>query len=629
MARFRAGKIHVNNNLQKNPEREKYALFTKPYIEIPNVIVVRKDNNKQLTLDQMQGMKRAVTKNFAIHNHIQTNFDDLELIPQPNDNACLLETSTRDVDAAVVNLAVASYIIEKQGITNLHVAGYADYANRLSFASIKEWPLLNQILDKGLAQISQTEKAAIYRRWISLGNRPFYQSRTFWIVSGGGLVIAAAFLLLTLVWNKSLKRQIARRTETLEKTNAQLKQEIEQRNRIQAALEESKKFVSGSLNGLSAHIALLDETGQIVLVNHAWRRFAADNGISADRVSEVVNYLQVCDRSVGENAEEAVQFANGIRSVLCGQQNAYQLEYSCHSPEGKRWFVGRVTRFPGADSRHVVIAHENITQRKQAEHSLVNSEKKYRAILESMEDPTYICSSDLKIEYMNPAMVKLLGEDATGQICYATIFGFDQRCPHCVYSRMLQGKKDNAHISVELKNKIFHVSNSPIDHANGRMSKLTVYRDITETKRMETRLQQAHKMEAIGTLAGGIAHDFNNILFPIVGHTEMLLEDFPENNSLRDSLNEIYSGAMRARDLVKQILTFSRQEKNELKLMKLQPIVKEALKMIRSTIPTTISIHQNLEASCGAVKANPTHIHQIVMNLATNAYHAMEESGGV
>lgn len=143
------------------------------------------------------------------------------------------------------------------------------------------------------------------------------------------------------------------------------------------------------------------------------------------------------------------------------------------------------------------------------------------------------------------------------------------------------------------------------------------------------KLEQSQKMESIGTLAGGIAHDFNNILFPILGHSEMLLEDTGKDSAFRNSLNEIYSSALRAKDLVQQILTFARQEKSDLKLIKMQPIIKEALKLVRSTIPATIEIKQNINPECGIVKADPTQIHQIIMNLSTNAYHAMEEDGGV
>lgn len=149
-----------------------------------------------------------------------------------------------------------------------------------------------------------------------------------------------------------------------------------------------------------------------------------------------------------------------------------------------------------------------------------------------------------------------------------------------------------------------------------------------EREKLQAQLTQSQKMESIGTLAGGIAHDFNNILFPIVGYSEMLIEDAPEDSHLRDSLNKIYAGTIRASELVKQILTFSRQGTNELKLIKMQSIIKEALKLIRSSIPTTIEIKQDINPKCGAIKADPTQIHQIVMNLATNAYHAMEENGG-
>ena len=271
---------------------------------------------------------------------------------------------------------------------------------------------------------------------------------------------------------------------------------------------------------------------------------------------------------------------------------------------------------------------QNITERKKAEEALQKSEEKYRSMMEAMDEAVYICSSDFCVEYMNPAMIKRTDYDASGETCHKTIHGLDEKCPWCVFEKIVRGKSINHEIVSPKDNKTFHVSNSPIFHADESVSKLTIFRDITQFKKIESQLQQAQKMESIGTLASGIAHDFNNILFPIVGHTEMLIEDVPEESPFRSSLNEIYTGALRARELVKQILTFSRQESGELKLMKMQPIIKETFKLLRSSIPTTIEINQDINPNCGVIKADPTQIHQIVMNLATNAYHTMEKTGG-
>ena len=149
-----------------------------------------------------------------------------------------------------------------------------------------------------------------------------------------------------------------------------------------------------------------------------------------------------------------------------------------------------------------------------------------------------------------------------------------------------------------------------------------------ERKRLELQLRQSQKMESLGTLAGGIAHDFNNILVPILGNTEILLEDLPEDSGLRTCLKEIHASTMRARALVKQILTFSRQGGHDIRTIRIQPILKESLKLLRATIPSSIAMQADVREECPEVDADPTHIHQIIMNLVTNAFHAMEDGGG-
>lgn len=167
-------------------------------------------------------------------------------------------------------------------------------------------------------------------------------------------------------------------------------------------------------------------------------------------------------------------------------------------------------------------------------------------------------------------------------------------------------------------------------HSYGFTQDITEQEQAQREKRdLETRLIQAQKMEAIGTLAGGIAHDFNNILSAILGYAELAKDTVPENSTVVSDLKKVISAGIRAKDLVKQILAFSRQSNARMFPLKPQPIIKEALKMLRSAIPTTIEIQENISPQCKMILADPTQVHQILMNLCTNAYHAMEEKGGI
>ncbi len=161
-------------------------------------------------------------------------------------------------------------------------------------------------------------------------------------------------------------------------------------------------------------------------------------------------------------------------------------------------------------------------------------------------------------------------------------------------------------------------------------------RDVTERiqfekekAELEKQIRQSQKMQAIGTLAGGIAHDFNNILFPIIGYTEMTLERIAGDDPSRNDLEEVLRAANRAADLVRQILSFARLTEEEWKPMSIHPVIKEALKLLKASLPSTIEIRTDIPSVTDCIMADPTQIHQIIMNLCTNAYHAMREKGGV
>ena len=164
---------------------------------------------------------------------------------------------------------------------------------------------------------------------------------------------------------------------------------------------------------------------------------------------------------------------------------------------------------------------------------------------------------------------------------------------------------------------------------NGKTVKLIgIFHDITEIKDIETQLRQSHKMESIGTITGGIAHDFNNILGIILGNTELALDDVPEWNPAHSNLEEIKTAGLRATNIVRQLLSFSRKTDQKLEPIEIALVIKDALNFLRSTIPTTIDIEQDIQITNETILADPTQINQIIMNLCINASHAMEETGG-
>lgn len=197
-----------------------------------------------------------------------------------------------------------------------------------------------------------------------------------------------------------------------------------------------------------------------------------------------------------------------------------------------------------------------------------------------------------------------------------------------IVSEMEIASKDGRSVPFWMMARSFKQGNN--QYLVGTGIDLTEQREAEQEKDlMEKMLHQTQKLEALGTLAGGIAHDFNNILTAILGYAELVLMDMPPESPSYDMQEQIVHGAMRARDLIKQILLFSRQSEQEMKPVRPELIIRDALKLLRPSIPATIEIRQNIAENQGTILADGTQLHQIIMNLCTNSYHAMRESGGL
>ena len=264
------------------------------------------------------------------------------------------------------------------------------------------------------------------------------------------------------------------------------------------------------------------------------------------------------------------------------------------------------------------------------------AEEKYRSIFQNTGTATILIEADMTLSMVNENASQLLGytrEEIEGKMKTSDFIKGDSFKMVREYhlARRMGDKNVPAEYEAQLIDKngdvkdiFFRVGMIPETQIS-----IASLINITEKKRMESQLRQSQKMQAIGTLAGGIAHDFNNILAGIIGYAELAIQDVDDSEKTMERLNRILSAGARAKELTRQILMFSRQTEQKLETVQLNAILDETLKLIRATAPATIRIDNKISATAESILADPAQIHQIIMNLCTNAVHAMGGEVGV
>ena len=430
-------------------------------------------------------------------------------------------------------------------------------------------------------------------------------------------------------------------TRTRNGSTVGIRTDITQLKTRERQLRESEERLHLIVDSLHEGFVLYDAEDRLVMWNEKWASFHTET-------EDVIG--------VGDTFEQLVRAAvsrNRHPTAIGREEEFIADRIARHRNPGEpmigqrrdgRWYIIREVRTADGGTFALNI---DITDVKKAEAEIQKSEQRIRGILESVPDGVITIDKDGVIKTFNPASEMLFGyeaEEVIGQNVkilmpepyvsrhdgYISTYleSGDGKIIGLGAAEAVAKRKDGTTFPMELR-----VNEIGRDDAHRFVG---VLRDITQRKkaekekaRMEKRIRESQKMESLGTLAGGIAHDLNNTLVPVLGLTNLVLVDLPEDSSARPSLEMVVTAAERSRELVSQILTFSRQGEPDRKPVELANVVRETLSLLRATLPATIEIREDLDESMPPITADATQIHQILINLGSNASYAMGLKPGI
>ncbi len=434
--------------------------------------------------------------------------------------------------------------------------------------------------------------------------------------------------------NHDLENRIQQRTADLEKANSKLISEIKERTLAEAALSRSEKR-------FRTLVANIPGANYRCKFDEYWTMEYISEEIENISGYPATDFLNNSVRSFASIIHpEDKLIVEPIALEAIAKKEIYIYEYRIVASDGGfRWVHERGQGIFDKDGN---IAHLDgvildITERKEAEQIIIGQQRRLELALDAANAGTWHWDMRSNNVIWDERCEKVFGLEpdtfaGTFDAWKALVHPDDIFESAEVAQREIESGYIDLEYRVSTKQGIRFVNAQgkvTTDKNNTPAYAIGIARDITEWKQLQQQLQQSQKMEAIGSLSGGIAHDFNNILTIILGNAEYILDDATLGSEIQSCTNETIQAAQRAKELVAQILAFSRQSDRAKSLLKVSPLVKEVCKFMRSSLPKTIELQQNIQASSDIILANSTQIHQVLMNLCTNAGYAMKKNGGV
>lgn len=396
-------------------------------------------------------------------------------------------------------------------------------------------------------------------------------------------------------------------------------------------------FAQSTLDALNTSLAILDESGTIVAVNAAWRRFADENAFQGISYGVGMNYLALCDTVTEADSEDAAAMAQGIRDVMARQRDSFTLEYPCHSPEESRWFLARVTGFEADNVLYIVVTHDNMTTRWQAENALRQSEQRYQALVEHIPQGVSITRNGKRL-FANTALATILGyptpNDLIDTDVQASIDPPDQARVAAYQQAIIRGepaptpyeyqgiKYDGTRIGLENTTAVIEWEGAP--------AIMNTVVDITTRKRAEQEMRRIDRLALVGQLTSGLAHEIGTPLNVISGNAELLQMDLLGKGLPTEMVESILRQSERITQLMEQLLHFARAIDQPIEPLDLhQPLTTVVQLMENRLRRDGVIVSLEIPEALPPVWGSASQLEQVFLNLLMNAWQAMSEGGTV
>ncbi|ACN17656.1 Signal transduction histidine kinase [Desulforapulum autotrophicum HRM2] len=647
------GEIDVISAGQETPARRTFMNWSTPFLNLKTTIIVQKGKYANLTLDRMQGMKIGVVRKYAVGEFIREHHPDLNMIDVADSKTGIEQVSFGELDAMITEVPNALYIIETEKITNLSLAGDTGFELHHGMGIRKDWSILSRIIEKTLVSISEEEHQAIYGRWVTLDRPGFYLSRTFWYWLLGSTGLSLLMTSTVLFWNRSLKREVAQRTEALSFNEIGLEALLRLNETPHKSIQDIVEFSFRQMLDLTQ-----SRFGYLTLREQEGRTYVVENreGDAGGQVN-----VQVWDGGFEENTKGF--WGDAVKKEKPVISNNYHLSNPKFKgvPEAHKKIVrymnvpisnqGRIVVVAGmgnkksnytrSDLRQLnLLAHGmwRLIQRKKAENAMQKSEKRFQDLVENTPNGIAIVQ-DNRVVHQNANQVHLMGDiNFMDPDSESRIHGEDLPKIKSFFSQIRENRLNESEVDFR-----FHLDNpaenngamtwvgciaTPIDY-HDRNAFLLIFIDLTEAKKLTRLLTIQDKMASLGNVSAGIAHEIRNPLSGIniyLGTIEKYFRNPDKAKKIASSIEAIRAASGKIESVIKRVMNFAKPGEPRFDVVHINDPIKEAVNLTLFTLNKKgIEIEDDLAENLPACIAEPHLIEEVVLNLINNAADAILE----